>query len=188
MSLRHNSTRQSFKPFNCNLKQLRKRDDGSLKKSLISFLKQNPTPTQLHKLYDTMLIVARDDSIGEGYRYVTNITREEFDFYCAYIPIEDSIQKEAKQHVSKFLRSLRTKRTKKAAAQNVNEYIPEIWKKWFATKVADSDTLQYRLKREVVKIILQKKYNMNAYRFGTNDEIISYISVAYEILSHLGVM
>ena len=186
MSLHHNAKRHSFEPFNCDLKQLRKRDDGSLEKSLISFLKQNPTPTQLHKLYDTMLIVARDDSIGEGYHYVNNITREEFDFYCAYIPIADSIQKEAKQHVSKFLRSLRTKRTKKTAAQNVNEYIPETWNKRFATKVKVAD--KWKMQIEVVQIILEKKYNMNAHYYGTNNETVSYISVAYEILSHLGVM
>ena len=121
-----NSARHSFQPLKCDLKQLRintrvRVDEDyrsgyrrSLVKSLISFLKQKPTPTQLHKLYDTVLFVARDDT-EECIHTRENFTRDEFDFYCAYIPIEDGIKKEAKRHVNAFMRSLRTTLTKKKA-------------------------------------------------------------------------
>lgn len=127
-----NSSRHSFEPFNCDLKQLRintrvRVDEDyrsgyrrSLVKSLISFLKQKPTPTQLHKLYDTMLFIARDDvtrycGVFDYDEEFTreNVTRAAFDFYCEYIPIEDGIKKEAKRHVNAFMRSLRTLLAKK---------------------------------------------------------------------------
>lgn len=80
-------SRTKYIPLNLSVKEFRNRkyDFNTTKQSLINFLNNKPSKVKLNKLYDTTFYFAESDSIGEGYSYVKDFTRQEFDVLCKMI-------------------------------------------------------------------------------------------------------
>lgn len=192
----------TYKPFHCDLKTLRKHEDvDALDKKMKSFLSNKPSKTQMNQLYDTTLLVARDDSLGEGWTYCSNYTRKEFDEICSYLVLEDMIKQEAQHELQKYIDFIKST-YKITPKQHLTDYtIKKImqhktdfqWlthvadktiKKWLKTFHKDDDNY-YTLFYETQQEILNHKYHFNTSYLPTD---VGYISVAYEILTHVGVL
>ena len=200
-------TRKSYKPFDCDLKQLRQRDDRHEshvpqyhEDPLISFLARSPTKKQLNQLYDITLLVARDDSIGESWLYVNNITRAEFDFFCTYLPIQKHVYAEAKQHVQDFIHQLHLKyklntRSKQYKAVLIRKIIQHKQEHKWLKYLSDDDirttngNVDY-LSSLLLIPLLNKKYKLHTPQVDRlyKLEADAYMPLAYEILSHVGVL
>ena len=78
---------KKYKPLNLSVSKFRNQDKDyeELENKFINFLKNNPSKEQMNKLYDTTIYFAASDSIGEGWNYVDDFTRQEFDIACKLI-------------------------------------------------------------------------------------------------------
>ena len=82
-----NIKKTQYIPLNLSVRKFRnkRRDFTAEEQNLINFLTNKPTKEQLNKLYDTTIYFAESDSIGEGWNYVEDFTRKEFDILCKEI-------------------------------------------------------------------------------------------------------
>jgi len=181
-----------YKPLNINLSEFRNRDSDykNIFDNLIKFLNNNPSKEKLNKLYDTTIYIAESDSIGEGWRYVNEFTRQEFDILCKLIKINFNIQDLYKQEKEKRENILNEKilefKHKYKNRKNISELLKNYIKKIKPPEPHTNNTILYKylINNKILnnkEIIYYKSNSINIYKNV-------YITFSFDLLYHLSIL
>jgi len=185
------SKSKKYKPLNLSVSDFRNQDKDyeKLENKFINFLQNNQSKEKMNKLYDTTIYFASSDSIGEGWYYVDNFTRNEFNIVCKLIKsnIRSLTNEELKRQ-----EDLIAQKIKSDNKINKNDKDYEIIMKKHIKKLEKEG--KYPNYRNIEKKfiidnnILSKKeydtYKENTIRWYYDE----YIYISYDLLNHLKVL
>ena len=159
---------------------------------LCKFLNNNPSKDNLNKLYDTTIYFAESDSIGEGWHYVREFTRESFDILCKIMKIDN---------LDNILINLSEDKNK-AEEKLLNDKIVEFTKKYKNRKNISELIKKYRKQLEKDKKHFTYYTELQPYLIDNNilnekeiplykklsGELADYITISFELLHHLRIL
>jgi|694.fasta_scaffold72890_2 hypothetical protein len=189
------SKKISYKPLNLSVSEFRANPPYShheVDNNLCYFLNNNPSKDNLNKLYDTTIYFAESDSIGEGWHYVREFTRESFDILCKIMKIDNlqhiliNLSEDKNKAEEKLLNDKIIEFTKKYKnRKNISELIKKYRKQLEKDKkhfTYYTELLQYLIDNNILnekEIQVYKKL-----RGGLTD----YITISFNLLHHLRVL
>ena len=189
------SKKLSYKPLNLSVSEFRANPPYSyheVDNNLCNFLNNNPSKDNLNKLYDTTIYFADSDSIGEGWHYVREFTRESFDILCKIMKIDNL------QHILINLSEDKNKVEEKL----LNDKIVEFTKKYKNHKNISELIKKYRKKLEKDKKHFTYYTELQPYLIDNNilnekeiqlykklsGELTEYITISFNLLHHLRIL
>ena len=189
------SKKLSYKPLNLSVSEFRTNPPYSYHEvdiNLCKFLNNNPSKDNLNKLYDTTIYFAESDSIGEGWHYVREFTRESFNILCKIMKIDNL------QHILINLSEDKNKVEEKL----LNDKIVEFTQKYKNRKNISELIKKYRKKLEKDKNHFTYYTELQPYLIDNNilnekeiqlykklsGELTDYITISFELLHHLRIL
>jgi len=181
---------KKYKPLNLSVSKFRNQDKDyeELENNFINFLKNNPSKEQMNKLYDTTIYFAASDSIGEGWNYVDNFTRQEFDIACKILKynLRSLTYKELKRQTYIIKQKIETdnkiNKNDKDYEKIMNQNIKKLEKE---DKYPNYRNIENKFIIDN-NILSKKEYDTYKINKGWhNDE---YIHISYDLLNHLTVL
>jgi hypothetical protein len=184
------SKSKKYKSLNLSVSEFRNQDKDyeELENKFINFLKNNPSKEKINKLYDTTIYFAESDSIGEGWNYVDDFTRQEFNIACKLIKYDISslTYKELKRQTDMIKQKIETdnkiNKNDKDYEKIMNKNIKKLEKE---DKYPNYRNIENKFIIDN-NILSKKEYdNYKENKRWYNDE---YIHISYDLLNHLRVL
>ena len=189
------SKKLSYKPLNLSVSEFRANPPYSYHEAdinLCKFLNNNPSKDNLNKLYDTTIYFAESDSIGEGWHYVREFTRESFNILCKIMKIDN---------LDNILINLSEDKNK-AEEKLLNDKIVEFTKKYKNRKNISELIKKYRKQLEKDKKHFTYYTELQPYLIDNNilnekeiqlykklsGELTDYITISFNLLHHLRIL
>ena len=176
-----NKIKRTYIPITISLSEYRKTKKYN-DVDIVNFLNNKPSKEQMNKLYDTTMYFAESDSIGEGWNYVYEFTRQEFNILCKII----------KSRADEIIREEERNQKDKIDKEIELEY-----------KINKNDKNYSKIKKTIDKLKHKKypKYKQIEEDYLITNNILSkeeydiykyymtyYIDIAYDLLHHLRVL
>jgi hypothetical protein len=176
-----NKTKKPYIPITISLSEYRETKEYN-DVDIVNFLNNKPSKEQMNKLYDTTMYFAKSDSIGEGWSYVDEFTRQEFNILCKIIKsrADEIIRNEVKSQQDKVDKEIELEYKINKNDKNYNKIKKTIDKlkheKYPNYKQIEKDYL-------ITNNILSKE-EYDIYKIY----MTIYIDIAYDLLHHLRVL
>ena len=185
---------KKYKPLNLSVIEFRNQDKDyeEINNNFINFLKNNKSKEKMNKLYDTTIFFAESDSIGEGWNYVDDYTRQDFDISCKLIIYDISSLTYKELKIQEDIIKQKIESDNKIN-KNDKDYTKIMNKNIEKLRKEDKYPYYNKIEEKFItdnNILSKKEYNHYKQNYKQNRgwQNDAYISISYDLLNHLRVL